>query len=345
MVDDIQWADDASAQFLHYLARQAASRPLLLACAYRDEELDSTSALARTRRRACGANRMRATCRSRGWAWPMPRRCSSARSSDAAHAGAGRAPASRDRRQPVLPDVDAARAAARRNHRTGVTGELPLPGGAARRRARARSRTCRAEARPTLDVAAVLGRRFDFETLLAVTREPEERLLRCAGGAGETPAAARGSRGRVLRFQPRQGARGGLPRDRRRAAHALHRAVGRSARAPRARASRTSATPRLAEHYERGHVVDEGAALPGARGGALAEALRHARCAALARSRRARSPRRTRSAGRAGRRSSTRARGAARAQAGQTEGAVADIRRVDRRGARARRARERRAMR
>ncbi len=43
MVDDIQWADDASAQFLHYLARQAASRPMLALYAYRDEELDSTS--------------------------------------------------------------------------------------------------------------------------------------------------------------------------------------------------------------------------------------------------------------------------------------------------------------
>src|SRR5690606_38314786 len=39
VVDDIQWADDASAQFLHFLARQAASRALLVLLAYRDEEV------------------------------------------------------------------------------------------------------------------------------------------------------------------------------------------------------------------------------------------------------------------------------------------------------------------
>ncbi len=46
IVDDVQWADDASAQFLHYFARQAASVPLLSLCAYRDEELDSRARLA-----------------------------------------------------------------------------------------------------------------------------------------------------------------------------------------------------------------------------------------------------------------------------------------------------------
>ena len=47
MVDDIQWADDASAQVLHYLARLARERPLLVLYAYRDEELDSDERLAR----------------------------------------------------------------------------------------------------------------------------------------------------------------------------------------------------------------------------------------------------------------------------------------------------------
>src|SRR3990167_6357709 len=46
MMDDIQWADDASLRFLHFFARQIASRPVLLACAYRDEELGSNEHLA-----------------------------------------------------------------------------------------------------------------------------------------------------------------------------------------------------------------------------------------------------------------------------------------------------------
>src|SRR6202008_563534 len=59
---------------------------------------------------------------------------------------------------------------------SGPAGELPLPE-ALRASVRARLGHVPAEARPALDVAAVLGSRFDFETLAAVTREPEERVL------------------------------------------------------------------------------------------------------------------------------------------------------------------------
>ena len=44
-IDNIQWADDASLQFLHFLARQIAGRPMLLVCAYRDTELGSNERL------------------------------------------------------------------------------------------------------------------------------------------------------------------------------------------------------------------------------------------------------------------------------------------------------------
>src|SRR3990172_5378965 len=47
MVDDIQWADDASAQVFHSLARHAAQRPVLVIYAYRDEDVDSDVRLAR----------------------------------------------------------------------------------------------------------------------------------------------------------------------------------------------------------------------------------------------------------------------------------------------------------
>ena len=61
MVDDIQWADDASAQVLHYLARQAADSQMLVIYAYRDEELDSDERLVRlidSLRRETGARRL-----------------------------------------------------------------------------------------------------------------------------------------------------------------------------------------------------------------------------------------------------------------------------------------------
>ena len=61
MVDDIQWADDASAQVLHYLARHAAQRPVLVIYAYRGEDVDSDERLARlveSLRRDTDARRM-----------------------------------------------------------------------------------------------------------------------------------------------------------------------------------------------------------------------------------------------------------------------------------------------
>src|SRR5690606_31969571 len=59
---------------------------------------------------------------------------------------------------------------------TDGSGELPLPA-ALRAAVRARLAHVPVEARPALDVAAVLGRRFDFDGLLAAAKEPEERLL------------------------------------------------------------------------------------------------------------------------------------------------------------------------
>ena len=47
VVDDLQWADEASAQVLHHLARQGAERARLVVFAYRDEDVDQNERLAR----------------------------------------------------------------------------------------------------------------------------------------------------------------------------------------------------------------------------------------------------------------------------------------------------------
>jgi len=39
LLDDIQWVDDSSFEFLHHLAREVADKPILLLAAYRDSEL------------------------------------------------------------------------------------------------------------------------------------------------------------------------------------------------------------------------------------------------------------------------------------------------------------------
>ena len=61
MVDDIQWADEASAQVLHFLSRQAAACPMLVIYAYRGEEVDNDERFARlveSLRRETGARRI-----------------------------------------------------------------------------------------------------------------------------------------------------------------------------------------------------------------------------------------------------------------------------------------------
>jgi tetratricopeptide (TPR) repeat protein len=175
MMDDIQWADDASLRFLHFFARQIASRPVLLACAYRDEELGSnehlTGLLESLRRE------------------PYTRHMALARF------GPGDTQALLNAMND--PKLSAPDLAARLHRETdgnpfflcsimhslsedeGMIGDalsLPLPH-ALRDSVRARLARVPQEDRLLLDVAAVLGRRFDFETLLILTRMPEERFL------------------------------------------------------------------------------------------------------------------------------------------------------------------------
>ena len=118
MVDDIQWADDASAQVLLYLARHAAERPVGVVFTCRDEDAGQRRAPgpvgrepAPRRRRApaaAGAAGRRPT--PKPW-WPTLAAVGARRRRP------GRAPAPRNRGQPVLPDLDpaVARARARRS--------------------------------------------------------------------------------------------------------------------------------------------------------------------------------------------------------------------------------------
>jgi predicted ATPase/transcriptional regulator with XRE-family HTH domain len=322
MIDDLQWADDASAQFVHFLARQAARRSLLLVCAYRDEleTHERLAALVQGLRRESHARHV-----------PLARLGESdtaALLGRLAHPGlerpglAARLHRETDGNPFFL--MSMLQVLAEGGADSGPAGELPLPE-ALRASVRARLGHVPAEARPTLDVAAVLGRRFDFETLAAVTREPEERVLL----ALETLVKRR-----LLREEPEDGFYdfshdkvrevvyreiGGARRV------TLHRVVG-GALERHARGEPEERHARLAEHYERGHAwkkalqylllaaersralfamrdalhwLDRAVALAEAHPDAVEDQVElHAQ------------------------------RGSARAQAGQTEGAVADIRRV-----------------
>ena len=315
MVDDLQWADDASAQFLHFLARQASSHPLLLLCAYRDEAPESDeqlSVLVASLRRETHARHM-----------PLARlRLADAR---ALLQGFGDADlAVRLHREtdgnPFF--LTSMLHALREGEITaGESGELALPD-ALRASVRARLAHVPPEARPTLDVAAVLGRHFDFDTLLAVTREPEERLL----GALETLVKRR-----LLREDAAEGfydfshdkVREVSYRDIGTARRMLlHRAVAEALE----RSGEGAA--RLAEHYERGHVWTKAlnylvlAAERSQKLFAMRDALHWlGRAAALAEAHPDALQNRSLV-------DLYEQRGGARAQAGQTQGAVTDIRRV-----------------
>ena len=175
MVDDLQWADDASLRFLHFLARQVASRPVLFICAFRDDEVGANASLARL--------------------------VESLRRARHAHPMALARLAQEDTEALLLklndPNLSAPDLAARLHSETGGnpfflwsilhslgedagalrdTARLPLPD-ALRDSVRMRLARVPEDDRQVLDLAAVLGRRFDFEPLLALAHAPEERFL------------------------------------------------------------------------------------------------------------------------------------------------------------------------
>jgi tetratricopeptide (TPR) repeat protein/transcriptional regulator with XRE-family HTH domain len=178
MVDDIQWADDASAQVLHFLARQTAGSPMLVIYAYRDEEVDNDERFARlieSLRREAGARRLTLA--------RLDATDTSALVAAMAH-----------------PDEGASTLAARLHDETegnpfflisilhslseGETRLEPRSSGgpgflpdALRAAVRVRLAYVPRNLRSTLETAAVLGRRFDFDTLLEVTARSEEDLL------------------------------------------------------------------------------------------------------------------------------------------------------------------------
>ena len=174
-IDNIQWADDASLQFLHFLARQIAGWPLLLVCAYRDEELGSNERLAG----------LLESLRHQATTLPIT----------LTRLG----PDDIEALLKIInnPKLAAPGLAARLHYETGGNpfflwsilhslneGEgvinnalsLPLPDDL-RDSVRARLARVPPADRRLLDVAAVLGRRFDFEILFVLSQMPEERFL------------------------------------------------------------------------------------------------------------------------------------------------------------------------
>jgi tetratricopeptide (TPR) repeat protein/transcriptional regulator with XRE-family HTH domain len=328
MVDDIQWADDASAQVLHYLARRAAERPMLVIYAYRDEEVDSDERLARlieSLRREAGARRV-----------PLARLGPADTASLVvaladAHLGAPGL-AERLHRETegnpfFLMSILQSLSEGETQLESRASGGPGLFPDALLAAVRVRLAHVPKEIRPMLETAAVLGRRFDFDTLLDVTREPEELLLDAVEALVKRRLLREEPEGGIYDFshdKVREVVYLGISGARRRL---LHRSVAESLER-RNEGEAHEREAQLAEHFERAQAWSKALrylVLAAERSQTLF-AMRDAlhwldRAVALSESH-------PRSLDESQRLAIYERRGAARAQAGQTQGAVADIRRV-----------------
>lgn len=328
MVDDIQWADDASAQVLHYLARHAAQRPVLVIYAYRDEAVDSDERFAQmveSLRRDTGARRV--PLARLGYADTESLVAALADANLGVPGLAERLHRETEGNPFFLMSILQSLSDGETQLESRASGAPGLLPDALRAAVRVRLAHVPKAIRPLLDTAAVLGRRFDFDTLLDVTRAPEAQLFDAVEALVKRRLLREEPEGGVYDFSHdklREVAYRDIGGARRRL---LHQSVAEALE----RIGDNTAHERdaqLAEHYERAHVWSKALhylVLAGEHSQTLF-AMRDAlhwldRAVALSEAHPQSLDARQRLA-------IYEQRGAARAQAGQTQGAVADIRRV-----------------
>jgi tetratricopeptide (TPR) repeat protein/transcriptional regulator with XRE-family HTH domain len=189
VVDDVHWVDDASLQFLHYLARHVVNRRMLLVLAYRGEEVAAdarVAALLNSIRREPHAHTLLLNRLS-----PADTRAflDAAENPVLQQKGLDQWLHRETEGHPfflisILHSLleQGALATNREWSRRAEATPFP-PAGAAtlpealRESVRTRLAHVPRDARAILDAAAVLGRRFDFDTLQAVAKVPAPELL------------------------------------------------------------------------------------------------------------------------------------------------------------------------
>jgi tetratricopeptide (TPR) repeat protein/transcriptional regulator with XRE-family HTH domain len=189
-VDDIHWVDDTSRQFLHYLARHVPARPLLLILAYRGEEVNTDENLTsfiQSLGRETHASHFPLARLSVADAESMVARLAQERLRTSGlgawlHRESEGNPLFMTSilyslaEQNALPVDSGGQDGTQADFIASSRGDHPLPE-ALRASVRARINRVPRETRAKLEIAAVLGRRFDFELLQAVTNEPQATLL------------------------------------------------------------------------------------------------------------------------------------------------------------------------
>lgn len=188
VVDDLHWVDDASLQFLHYFARHAVQRRVVLLLAYRGEEVAADERVATVidsiRRepharhflleRLSAADTEALLCESADPALLAPGLASWLHRETDGHPFFLVSILQSLAEQGLLASPEGWRQAAE----AGMFPSATAPTLPEALRASVRSRLARVprEALSVLEVAAVLGRHFDFDTLQAITNETEAAL-------------------------------------------------------------------------------------------------------------------------------------------------------------------------
>jgi tetratricopeptide (TPR) repeat protein/transcriptional regulator with XRE-family HTH domain len=328
MVDDIQWADDASAQVLHYLARHAAQRAALVIYAYRDEAVDSDERFAQlvaSLRRDADARRV--TLARLGYADTESLVAALADTHLGAPGLAERLHRETEGNPFFLMSILQSLSEGETQLEPRVSDAPGMLPDALRAAVRVRLAHVPKAIRPLLETAAVLGRRFDFDTLLDVTREPEAQLLDAVEELVKRRLLREEAEGGVYDFSHdklREVVYRDIGGTRRKL---LHQSVA-EALERRGEDATHERDAQLAEHYERAHAWSKAlhylvlAADYSQKLFAMRDALHWLdRAVAL-------SEAHPESLEARQRLSLYEQRGAARVQAGQTQGAVADMRRV-----------------
>ncbi|MEI8171232.1 MAG: AAA family ATPase, partial [Rhodoferax sp.] len=251
MIDDIQWADDASLQFLHFLARQIANKPVLLVWAYRGEELDNNQgliSLLESLRRESHTQSMALAPLG-----PEDTKELLVKLNDpilSAPHFADRLHGESEGNPFFLWSI--MHSLSEDNGALGDAASLSLPT-ALRDSVRVRLARVPSADRPLLDLAAVLGRRFDFETLLALTHSTEETFLHTMESLVKRRLLREDSEWGFYDFSHDK-VREVVYRDIGKARRVLlHRAVAEFLEQQPTR-SVHERDAHLAEHYERGHM-------------------------------------------------------------------------------------------
>jgi transcriptional regulator with XRE-family HTH domain/tetratricopeptide (TPR) repeat protein len=178
VVDDIQWADEASARVFHYLARHAAEQQTLIIYAYRDDDL------ANDERLALLVESLQRESNARRLALARLRFVDAKSLIGAFYAIEGATPGLAARLfqetegNPFFLTSILQSLSEGETHLDERDGRGPglLPD-ALRAAVRVRLAHVPKQVRPTLETAAVLGRRFDFDTLREATGEAEVSSL------------------------------------------------------------------------------------------------------------------------------------------------------------------------